>query len=74
MTALLDRLNRWAENLPATDSIPISDGEAFDLAFEAAAGRSNLHGDKLDPERHAAIFDDILAGKFTFAGHRVVVL
>ena len=74
MTALLERLNRWAENLPPTDSIPISDTDAFDLAFESAASRSDFHGDKLDPERYAAIFDDILAGRFTFAGHRVVVL
>ena len=31
-------------------------------------------GNFLYAERAVNLFDDILAGKFTFAGHRVVVL
>ena len=74
MTALLDRLNRWAENLPSTESIPISDAEALELADYAETVASFRKGNFLYAERVVNLFDDILAGKFTFAGHRVVVL
>ena len=71
MTTLLDRLNRWAENLPSTESIPISDAEALELAVFIG---KTMYSDHSDPSMDASTFTSILAGKFAFAGHKVVVL
>jgi hypothetical protein len=74
VTATLERIYRWAANLPATDSIPIYDTEAFDLANYAVANNSYHIGELRDAALAAAIFEDILAGRFQIAGHTVVVL
>ena len=71
MTTLFDRLNRWAENLPSTESIPISDAEALELAVFIG---KTMYSDHSDPSMDASTFTSILAGRFTYAGHRVVVL
>ena len=71
---LLDRLNQWASSLPPSEPIPITDAEAFQLAIYAEA-QSQFHGENsLDADRAAATLETILAGRFIFLNHRVVVL
>lgn len=67
---ILDRLNRWADNLPATEQIPISQNEKFTLAaFEADFMRTGNQANNA-----AIILRALDNGNFTFRGHRVIVL
>jgi hypothetical protein len=71
---VIARLERWAATLPLSETIPISAAEAFEVAayFEQM---SIFHRDNpLSADRQAAIFDSVLAGRFKFCGHRVVIL
>jgi hypothetical protein len=73
MTAeLVDRLQRWAKELPITESIPVSKTEVCELA---------LYAEKCNREINRRTFptivqwlDIIEKGNFAFGYHKVVVI
>ena len=71
MSAVMERLERWAAHLPSGEAIPISASEVEILA--ASAALSVKYGRKL---RAAAkkLESDIQQGMFRYKDHRVVVL
>ena len=73
MTAIMERLDRWAENLPSTDPIPVGEGEVEVIAASVSLPKQLKRGEHYGTAVKR-VSDEIKAGTFKYKLHKVVVL
>ena len=69
MSALIERVDRWASSLPLEDSIPVSESEVYEFAFWL-----NENANPPSAMRLRMLLDQLQRSQFVYHGHRVVVI
>ena len=67
MSAVMERLNRWADNLPVSEALPVGETEQEQLVAALVPFPTR-------PAVRKKIAADLKAGELQYREHRVVVL